>query len=236
MKLPYTPLQFARATSEEDGGAGGALGGHAGRLLLAAQPGRAGRARRSEGCASRTCSSPAARCRCRCRTRCGRCGSAGCSRLDRRRWRRASTATCSASRVGLGARLGRAREHDVAVCSVGPGIVGTGTPLRSRRPRGCRRGERGDSRSAARRSSRARVRRRRAGAAPGRVPPHRAVLALVRGEVVVAEPSTVGARRARDCRSRTWAAARTRIRTSSRPPTARASRRARCSVDSLAAA
>ena len=204
----------------------------AGRLLLAAQPGRAG-VRGARGPARRV--RPARR-----RRAAGvalghgtGAARARACRRRRRRSRRASTATCSASRPprrsrGPAARARRRRLLDR------PGDRRDRDALRARRA--CRCGSR----------QRGACARRLAGRSPcGSRPPtsgdrHRGGLAPHRGRARrscaarrwSAETARAGARPARACRSRTWAAAPTTTRSSSPPPTPRASRarEARCSA------
>jgi hypothetical protein len=186
MVLPYTPLQHARVHAEEAGGECGRLGGDAGRLLLAPQPGRAG-VRGAGGAARRL---PAAHRRRTAGVAVGHGADAAGARLaglDRGggavlRRGRAMRLTGLGTALGpRGARRGRVLGR--------PGDRRDRDALRSRRPCGCRRGERGTfaRRLAGRRAAgfRADERDRHR----GRSHHTEAVLALVRGEVVVAEPS-----------------------------------------------
>ena len=196
--------------------------GHARRVLLAAQPGRAGLrgARRAAG---------------RLRPARGRRAAGGALRrgaraegasLERVASAPASAATSSASTPGRRSRGRKAAGHDVAVCAIGPGIVGTGSRL-------------GHGGLAAANAANA------ASALGGRPVVARASRRPTSASGTAASPTTrrpcssfawarwsspasptprAGARRATGCRSRTWAAAPTRIRRSSPPPTPPASR------------
>ena len=231
MKLPYTPLQHARA-ARRGGRASSprtldgmpvvccslhsqvapvcaALGGAARRL-------RPARRRRAAGLALGHRAGAA-------RARAARDDGRG-RRLLRRR-RRSASSSPRRSR-------GRGAGHDVAVCAIGPGIVGTGSRF----------GHGGlaaaEAANAARRARRragprgARLGRRRARAPPRRLASHREARARRRracGRAPWLVPAEVepraGGRRAQACRSRTWAAAPTRTRRSSRRPTPRAAAR-----------
>ena len=129
MKLPYTPLQHAVLHAEESWGdeSLGRPRRPAGRVLLAAQPGRA-RLRRARAASygSATSSFRAAPCRCRSPTRCGRFAT---PRTSRRPWPSGPcfggeiACVSTASALVACARAGM----DAVVCAIGPGIVGTGS-------------------------------------------------------------------------------------------------------------
>ena len=233
MALPYTPGQLAVAHAEEDGALPDVARRPAGRLLLAAQPGRAGlrRARRARG--SRTSRSPAARCPSRSRTPCACCRRAACSR------RRVAVGAVPRRRRSVRVRLrrrspwARGAGYDAVVCAIGPGIVGTGTRLGHG---GLAAAEAANAAAALGGGpcSRPASRRRDARERHRGVSHHtRAVLELCLGDVVArvarrpGRPPPGATRRGRRRRlarrlrrppaRRTWAAARTRTRGSSRP-------------------
>ena len=202
----------------------------AGRLLLAAQPGRAGLRGARRPARRLRPARRAERCRSRSRTPCGRCASGALVAGT------AAVAPCfdaDVQCVSVASALAWARrEHDVAVCSIGPGIVGTGHALRARRARrggGRQRGARARRRAGDRG---ARLGRRRAAAPPrrSRITPRRCSRSSAARR---SSPRTAraGARPATACRSRTWAAAPTTTRSSSRPPTPPASPRATSRAD-----
>ncbi len=121
------------------------------------------------------------------RARAARAGLVG---DDGRGRRRASTVTSQCVSAASALALGAAEGFDVVVCAIGPGIVGTGTALRPRRSCGGRGGERG---AALRRPSdprRARVGAATRASVTGASSHHtRAVLELCLGDVVVPWPA-----------------------------------------------
>ena len=229
MKLPYTPVQVAARHAEEDGELAAVARRHAGRLLLAAQPGRAGvrgarrpprrlRPAAGRGAAASRCRTPSARSGARPRRgdRVGR-------RVLRRR-RRVRDAVVGA-RLGEGAGLRRRRVRDRARDRRdrhrGSGTAGSRPPRRR-----TRRSALGGRPVVAARVSEADERERHRGLSHHT----QAVLRALprRGGRRARTDARAGARPATGCRSRTWAAARTTTRRSSQPRSPPASSRESC--------
>ena len=129
MTLPYTPLQSAVRLRRGGRRAGGVPGGDAGRLLLAALAGGSGRGRRRRWrSAWHTCSFPAGRCRSRLSDSVRALKARGLVETA------VASGACfdgDVQAVGVASALAwsAAQGFDAVVCSVGPGIVGTGSPL-----------------------------------------------------------------------------------------------------------
>ena len=217
MTLPYTPLPAGVRHAEEDGPLAEALDGHAGRLLLAAQPGRAGLRRRSAGLRSPTSSSAAARCRSRSRTGSRAEGARALERRGRRRAvprRRRRTASTVP-------RRSPGRRRRATTRSSARSARGSSAPARALGHGGLAAAEAANAAAAlggrpvlAARVSEGDPRERHRGVS------HHTRTVL---DLCLARSSSPGRRRtprageeaAPACRSRTWAAARTRTRRSS---------------------
>ena len=128
MKLPYTPLQVAASACGGGRRARRVACGHAGRVLLAAQPGRAGVRRDRRRRPRRLPPVPGGRAS---RLALGRRARAQGARADRGRRRRGACVDGDVACVSIASALAWAagRGFAVAVCAIGPGIVGTGSPL-----------------------------------------------------------------------------------------------------------